>query len=220
MAEHTTLSRVWLMRSRKDIPVHRTRGVWTIAVRGPFTPAVTAVVEMKTSPDKILSDPGIWTQPPVFVDEHVTAGPDETDPRLMSVADLIVRRAGAANPGPWTLLDIRSRYPGCLVAAVVAVDRTCIWAGDPGRPMQFVALREPGSSGHPENPTNSGADADFICCSQVVHAWLAAGWPLVDLDEAHLIILDDLTAPRRGVQFKLADQNRHRTNEAASRVGC
>jgi hypothetical protein len=221
MIAQTSLVRVWLAPPGSDIPVDRINGIWTVVVRGPFTSAVTAIVETKSWPaDKISEGLGL-AMPAAFVDEHLSVGPDETDLRLLSASDVIVRRAGPGGPGPWSLPDIRSRFPGCLVAAVMDLDTTCVWAGDQCQPMRFVPPPESTPFGHHQKPMSRRTDADIVCCASVVHAWLVAGRSLVDLDTAHLIVLGDPTTSPRGVQVNLVTWDRCRTNEeAAWQVGC
>jgi hypothetical protein len=221
MVAHTSLIRVWLAPSTSDISAHRNNAVLTVGVRGPFTQAMTAMVDMK-SPSAGKTSGGFDLPMPaaVFVDEHVLAGPDETDLRWMSVADVIVRRAGSSKAGPRSVSDIRTRFPGCLVAALIDSDRSCVWAGAPGRQLRFVSLPESRPSKSRAKCKGAGADADFLGCASVIHAWLVAGRPLAELDTAHLIVSRGPATPRRRVRVSLAHRNLDADEKTVRQVGC
>jgi hypothetical protein len=223
MVGHTSLVQVWLAPLGRGLSAHQTDGALTVVIHGPHTAAMTALVDRRDLRIAARhrgagSGPESATRQ---VDAHIAAGPDETDPRLMSAADVIVRRAGSGNPGPHSRSEIRARFPGCLVAAVVDRDRTCVWAGDPGQQIQLTSL--PATRPALANPRRKRprADADILCCASVVHAWLVAGRPLVGLDAAHLVVSRTTATRRRGVRVNLTCRDPDRVaEEAAWQVGC
>lgn len=221
MNAHTSLIRVCMAPVRREMPAHCADEDLIVVVRGPHTAAVTAVVKRRSLLEPTTADSGL-PRPAVGADEHLRAGPDEADPTMMSAADVIVRRAGGGHPGPHSLPDIRARYPGCLVAAVIGRDRTCVWAGDPGHRLQFASLPETRPIDRAVKRRGSGSEAGILCCASVVHAWLAAARPLAGLHAARLTVSPPRGAARHCV-VRVRSMSRSpgsMDGEVAWRAGC
>jgi hypothetical protein len=135
-----------------------------VIVRGPYIPQVTVVLQ-RSPAEHALNQDGLQ----VSDDEHLVAGPGETRWAWLSVADVIIRRAGTV---AWSPSGVYARFPGCLVAAILD-DRECVVGTADGG---LARMR----------PLLAGTDATVVPYVSVIHAWLVAGRSLASLHAARL----------------------------------
>jgi hypothetical protein len=111
-------------------------------------------------------------------DEHLVATPAETDPRRLSIADVVVRRALGERFPSSSLDDLRAHLPGCLVTAFLTGDCESLV----GTATGWRALIA--------TPAGPRTDGDVVCGASIVHAWLVAGRPLANLCGRTLVVGD------------------------------
>lgn len=170
-----------------------------------------------TGPARPGRDRVVW---PLPADEHLVAAANESDPRWLCAADVVLRSPNG--PPPHTLTEIFARLPGCLVAVSAVRSPTSQegWAvhppvqPQPGRAAVAAGGRRVGEVSaavsmldqHGSQAVIGTAggqvawlrplvadgcrDQDLWLCGSVVHAWMVAGRPFADLHDSMISICD------------------------------
>lgn len=188
------LVRVWLGSYEQIVPVPRDAESVRMLVGGPNTGRTAAVLRRVAEASPRAPGPGAHAPPPV--DEHMVAGPDETDPRWLSAADVIVVRADLDHDGP-DPAAVLGRFPGCLVMALAGLGPGSVVQTRSRWRIRFVPRRDSAVSWY----------ASFV------HAWLVTGRPLAALNHAYAITWDGALS-RRVVRIRVV---RLRTESRAGR---
>lgn len=132
--------------------------------------------------------PGDHAPDPVPADEHLAAGPDERSRPWLSCADVIVRWAEERTPAARALAEVHTRFPGCLVAALIGYGDGCILGTVSGWHARLVPLR-----------IGTCTDNDVSSYASAVHTWIASGRSPIGLDAARLTVIRGRAAAKPGV---------------------
>jgi hypothetical protein len=150
------------------------------------------------------------TARPGIADEHLVADADVADAVSLAIADVIVQRAGPADPLPLPpcvarpscstnapherIARLFARYPGCAVAAVTSgeADADLVGLRD-GRSIEFAL--QPGSGaavarsagGAAHGVRWAGTSSTVAVCASLVHVWMASGRRIDELDSATVV---------------------------------
>jgi len=201
MCTDSSLVRTWLEPYGPD--VRRMAGCAHVLVRRRSTSGERAV--LRWAPIGITSPfPGRVPET-AFVDEHLVAGPDETDPLWLSVADVVVRRAARSELVRRSLSGLFTRFPGCLVAALIRDGHGSVIGTLAGGRMRLLPPW-----------TDTCTDGEMSAYASLVHAWLAVGRSLAMLDGAHLLV-STVRGPGRGVRVNVDDPGHHRELPGSTR---
>jgi hypothetical protein len=199
-----SLVRVWLGRARPNAEAADVGQSVRLSVYGPGAAKTAAVLRRSPVGNAISAGPAGRSEP-ASTDEHLVAALEETAPPALTIADVIVVRAGKPGAALKSPREVYLRFPGCLVT-VFGYSGGCVIETRTGWHLRLVAAR-----------SGSCVSDDLAAYASVVHAWMVSGRSLAALDDAYVIGPCQFRTERPMARVIAQNRARHRPIPAACR---